>query len=97
MSPEYVTEQSLTTHIGGVNSRIDDLSASINRVMDRIESHEGRITDTEVEVGVINKGITNGEQYSNKRNTGRRWLITTLIAITAVLIAGAAVWVAIAK
>jgi len=92
MPTEYVTEESLTTHIKGVTNQIKGLASSVNRALDRMEEFEKRITATEIDVGVINKGIKNGEKYSNKRSTGRRWLITTLITIAAVLVAGAAVW-----
>jgi len=97
MLPEYVTETSLTTHIKGVTNQITSLATSVNRALDRMEDFEKRITATEIDVATINKGINNGKEYGNKRSTGRRWLITTIITVSAVVVAGAAVWVALAK
>jgi len=94
MPAEYVTETSMATHIDGVNKRIDGLGASIERSLDKIEDHEKRITAREIDDGVIQKGISNGEKRSVKRVDRRRWLITTIVAVTAVLVAGVAICVA---
>ena len=97
MPPEYITETSLATHIDGVNNRIDDLASAVNRALDKIEDHEKRITDREIDNGVIQKGISNGEKRILKRLDGRRWRITTMVAISAVLVAVGAICVALWK
>jgi len=71
MPEDYVTRQTCTANFNRVIEKIKDLKDSVDRSLDKMDEFEKRISNTETDVAVINKGIRNGKESDDKEAKGK--------------------------
>lgn len=88
MPDDYVTKREFELFSTNIEEKVDDIKTAVGDALKRMEQNKDAISDNSAEIGLIKRGIQNGEKYADKTSTNIKWLIMAAIGLTGLLVGG---------